>query len=69
MIYDQFQDDNVNICPVIDVSKSFVYESPEDKQNRSEWRMRMNFKNTVLRRLINKRQLKLPNIRDMIEKL
>ena len=29
----------------------------------------MYFKNVVLRRLINKRKLKLPNIKDMIEKL
>ena len=59
----------MNISPVIDVVKSFVYESPNEKANRGNFKAIMYFKNVVLKRLINKRKLKLPNIKDMIEKL
>lgn len=69
MIFDKYREDNVNISPVIDVEKSFVYEGTDEKVNRGAWRTVMNFKNSVLRRLINKRTLKLPNIKDMIVKL
>ena len=69
MYYDKYREDNVNISPVIDVVKSFVYESPNEKANRGKFKAIMYFKNVVLKRLINKRKLKLPNIKDMIEKL